>query len=77
MKRFLPFSLLLLGLGATGAIDVRARAIVGAIEKQHAGPEIDGRFELARKVMIEPRDEELLDASFVFGAGGRLGAARA
>ena len=58
---------LLLRLRAARAIDVGARAIVIAIEKQHAGPEIDGRFELARKIVIEPRHEEVLDAPFVFG----------
>ena len=64
---------LLLRLRAARAIDVGARAIVIAIEKQHAGPEIDGRFELAREIVIEPRHEEMLDAPFVFGARRRLG----
>ena len=68
---------LLLGLRAARAIDVGARAIVSAIEEQHARPEIDGRFELAREIVIEPRDEEMLDPRFVFGARVRLGAARA
>ena len=68
---------LLLGLRAAGAIDVGARAIVVAIEEQHAGPEVDGRFELAREIVIEPGDQEMLDPRVVFGAWKRLGAARA
>ena len=53
---------LLLGLRAARAIDVGARPIVVAIEEQHARPEVDGRFELAREIVIEARDEEILDA---------------
>jgi hypothetical protein len=55
IKRLEPFmhegfrDALLLGLGAARAIDVGARPIVIAIEKEHARPEIDGLFELAAK----------------------------
>ena len=34
-------------------------------------------FELAREIVIEARDEEMLDPRLVFGARRRLGAARA
>ena len=68
---------LLLGLRAAGAIDVGARAIVIAIEKQHARPEVDGRFELVREIVIETGHEEMLDPRVVIGAWKRLGAARA
>ena len=68
---------LLLGLRAARAIDVSAGPIVAAIEEQHAGPEIDGLFELAREIVIETRDEEILDSRLIFGARRRLGAARA
>jgi hypothetical protein len=33
-----------------------------AVEKEDARPEIDRRFEIAGEVLIEARDEELLDA---------------
>ena len=65
---------LLLGLRAARAIDVGAGAIVIAIEEQHARPEIDGRFELAGEIVIEPRDEEMLDARVLFGARAPRGA---
>ena len=64
-------------LRAARPIDVRAGPVVAPIEEQHAGPEVDGGFELAGKIMIETRHEELLNPRVVFGARVRLGGARA
>jgi hypothetical protein len=43
---------LLLGLRAARPLDVGPRAIVIAIEKKNAGPEIDGLFEITREVVM-------------------------
>lgn len=61
---------LLLGLSASGPIDIGARSIVGAIEKEHARPQVDGGIELTREIVIEPGDEQMLDAALVFGGQG-------
>jgi hypothetical protein len=65
------------GLRAPRAIDVRARPIVGSIEKQHPRPEINSLFEFAREVMIEAGHEQMLDPRFVCRLRLRLGSARA
>ena len=57
---------MLFGLRAARAIDVGARPIVRAIQKQHARPQVDGGVEFAGKVVIETRHEQMLDAPFVF-----------
>ena len=53
----LPF-----GLGAPRPVDVGAGTVVGAVEEQDAGPDVDGVVEAAGEVFIEPRHEQLLDA---------------
>ena len=65
------------GLRAARAIDVGTRPIVGPIEKQHAGPEIDGLFEFAGEVVIETGHEQMLDPRFLCRFRVRLGAVRA
>jgi hypothetical protein len=65
------------GLRAARAIDVSTRPIVGAIEKQHPGPEVDGLFEFAGEVVIEAGHEQMLDPRFVCRLRVRVGAARA
>ena len=65
-----------LGLRAPRALDVGASAIVMAIEEQDARPEIDGGVELAGEVVIEPRDEQVLDAHVLSGGAGRLSRGR-
>ena len=59
-------------LRAARAFDVGARAIVPAIEKQHAGPEVDGLFEFTRKVVIKAGHEQVLDPRLILGAVMRL-----
>ena len=62
-----------LGLRAARPLDVGARAIVAAVEKQHARPDVDGRLVVAGEVMIEPLQQQLLDARLALGAGERVG----
>ena len=52
---------LLFGHRASGAIDVRARARVIAIEKQRAGPDVDRLGVVSGKILIEARNEKALD----------------
>ena len=52
---------LLLGLGAARALDVRARAIVVAIEEQDARPQVDGLVVVVGEVVVEAGEQELLD----------------
>ena len=61
-----------LGLRAARALDIGARAIVVAIEKQHARPEVDGLFVLTGEVLVEPGEEQLLDAGVTLGVAQRL-----
>ena len=63
---------LLLRLSAARALDVGARPIVAAIEKQHASPEVDGLFEFTRKVVIKAGHEQVLDPRLIIGAVVRL-----
>ena len=53
---------LLLGERTAGAFDVRARLAVRAIEEQDPGPDVDGELVPARKVMIEPDEQQFLDS---------------
>jgi hypothetical protein len=64
------------GLGAACPIDVRARAIVVAIEEQDTRPEVDGGFELAGEVVIQPGDEQVLDSRVLAGGAWRGGLGR-
>src|SRR5439155_15039906 len=50
-----------LGERAARALDVGARPRVAAIEKQRAGPHVDGLFVLRREVVIEAGEKKLLD----------------
>ena len=53
---------LLLGERTAGAFDVRARLAVRAIEEQDPRPDVDGELVPARKVMIEPDEQQFLDS---------------
>ncbi len=67
-----PFGLTLpLGLRAARTIDVGAGAVVCTIQEEHACPDVDGVIHAAGEVLVETRDEELLDARLAFGIGQR------
>ncbi len=68
---------LLLRLRAARTIDVGSRTIVRPIEKEDAGPQVDGGFEFTGEIVIEAGDQELFDSRIMFGAFGRLGGATA
>ena len=63
---------LALGERAAGALDVRARPGMAAIEEEHAAPHLDRVLELAREVPIEPGEQQLLDARVVRRRGGLM-----
>ena len=56
LRLALPF-----GLGAAGALDVGARAVVMALEKDDARPDVDGLFVLRGEIVIEADQQELFD----------------
>ena len=60
VEQFFTFTLPL-GNGASGALDVRPRASVPAIEEQDARPHIDGKIVLTGEVMVEAREEKFFD----------------
>ena len=62
-----------LGLRAAGAVDVGPGAIVGAIEEQHARPDVDRLVEPAGEILVEPRHQQLLDAALPLDVRQRLG----
>ena len=64
---------LTLGLRAPHAVDVGAGAVVGAIEEEHARPDVDRVIHPPGEVLVEPRDEQLFDARLAFGVGQRIG----
>ena len=53
----LPF-----GDRAARPLDVGARPRMAAVDEQHARPDIDRQFVLFGKVVVEPEDEQFLDA---------------
>ena len=53
----LPF-----GLGAPRALDVGARPRVPSIEKEDAGPDMNGSVVIAAEIVVEPVQEQPLDA---------------
>jgi hypothetical protein len=61
------------GLSPAGAFNVRTRAVVLPIEKQDAGPQIDGVFVAVGEVFVETAEQQLLDPRIAFRAGKRLG----
>lgn len=62
-----------LRLCATGSLDIRACSTVMTVEEQNAGPQVDGLFVVAGEVLIETREQQLLDSCVPFGAAQRLG----
>ena len=65
-----------LGLRVASAVDVGARPIVMPIEEQHARPEVDGRFVVTEEILIEPGEQQLLDAGVALRLGQRVGRVR-
>lgn len=61
VEQFLRLALAL-GEGAAGPFDVRARPVVVPIEEHNARPHADRALILAGKIVIETREEELLDS---------------
>ena len=57
VRRALPF-----GQCAAGPFDVGAGTAVAAFEERHARPDVDGFFVAAGEILIEARQEQLLDA---------------
>ena len=64
---------LALSLGTPRTFDIRTRAIVMPIEEQHARPEIDGVVVVAREILIETREEQLLNPRVAIGTSQCLG----
>jgi hypothetical protein len=71
IQRGLGFALPL-GLRPARTFDVGPRAIVLAIEEQHARPEIDRVFVAVGEVFVEPGEQQLLDPRVAFDAAQRL-----
>src|SRR5262249_55063194 len=65
LQQFLGLTLLL-GKRAARPLDVGARPRVAAIEKQRARPDVDGVVVLAREVMVEAGEQQLLDLGIAF-----------
>ena len=63
-------------LSPPGTFDIRARAVVLPIEKQHTSPEIDGVFVAVGEVFVETGEQQLLDPRIAFRASKRLGRTR-
>ena len=74
MQQFFRFALPL-RLRASRALDVRTRAIVAPVEKQHARPHVDGRLVGTGKVVIEPLEQQLFDTRLALDARERVGRA--
>ena len=75
VKQFLAFALPL-GDGAARALDVRARAGMAAIEEEHSRPDVDRELVLTGEVVIEPAQQQFLEARLAIvlrirRAGGR------
>lgn len=62
-----------LGLCATRPLDVGAGSTVVTIEEQDARPQVDGLFVLGGEILIEAREQQLLDSGVPLGAAQRLG----
>jgi hypothetical protein len=62
-----------LGLGASRALDVGPSTIVMPVKKEDPRPEVDGGFEVAREIVVEAADEQLLDARILSRRAGRVG----
>ena len=78
MQQLLGFPLTL-GDRLPRPFDVRASAIVIAVEKDDARPDVDGLFVVFCEVMIEAGDEKFFDARRALGIGLwrlRIGALR-
>ena len=54
----LPF-----GHRASRPIDVRPRTRMRSVEEQHTGPEVHCLFEAAREIVLQPLDQQRLDAT--------------
>ena len=61
VEQLITFSLPL-GDSTARPFDVGTRPCMTAVDEQHARPHVDREFVLFRKVMIEPREQELFDA---------------
>ena len=60
IDEFLRFALTL-GQRAARALDVRTSLAVAPLEERHARPHVDRLLVLSREIVIEPRQQELLD----------------
>lgn len=67
MQELFGFALAFRYRGA-GAVDVRAGAIVVALEKHNARPDVDGLFVFSGEIVVETGNEELFDASRALGS---------
>ena len=56
LRLALPF-----GQRTAGALDVRAGLAVAPLQEGDTGPDVDRLFVLSREIVIEPRQQELLD----------------
>jgi hypothetical protein len=63
-----------LGLGTARALDVRAGTTVAALEKRDTRPDVDRFFVFACELVIQARQQELLDARLAVRIGRRAGA---
>ena len=72
VKELLRFALTL-GERAARPLDVRASAIVIALQKNHARPDANGAFVLAGEIVIESREQQLFDAGLAVGVTRRKG----
>ena len=63
-----------LRLRATRPLDVGAGAAMPALQKRHARPDGDRLFVLSGEIMIESREEQLLDTRLSLGISRRAGA---
>jgi hypothetical protein len=59
-----------LGERAAGALDVRARLAMRAIEEQHPRPDVDGELVTAGKIVIEPDEQQFLYSRVAFATIG-------
>jgi hypothetical protein len=60
---------LALGERPARALDVGPRAGVSPVEKQHARPDVNRLLVPPREILVEPVEEQLLDAGVALGVG--------
>jgi hypothetical protein len=69
VQQLLGFTLAF-GKGAAGPLDVRARTSMSALEERDACPDVDRLFVIAAEVVIEARQQQVLDARGAIGVAG-------